>query len=119
MPALIVLQVISSGVRLLEEALDVAVARRSRPGRRRVGFSTGVSTIVALALRSRCSAMTAAEIDLRQHVAVEHDDRLAQRLAGVADGAAGAERRRLDDVADARGRLSPPSPKISSIRRGW
>ena len=57
--------------------------------------------MVAFALRSRCSAMHRAEIDLRQHVAVEHDHRLAQRLAGVAHGAGGAERRRLDDVADA------------------
>src|SRR6185295_9904714 len=35
-----------------------------------------------------------------QHVAIEHDDRLIQRLAGVADRAGGAERRRLDHVAD-------------------
>ena len=41
-----------------------------------------------------------AEIDLRQHVAVEDDDRLGQRVAGIADGAAGAERHRLDDVAE-------------------
>ena len=41
-----------------------------------------------------------AEVDLRQHVAVEHDDRFGQRVAGVADRAAGAERHRLDDVAE-------------------
>ena len=41
-----------------------------------------------------------AQIDLRQHVAVEDDDRLGQRVAGVADRAAGAERHRLDDVAE-------------------
>ena len=44
--------------------------------------------------------MTDAEVDLRQHVAVEHDDRFAQRFAGVAHRAGRAERRRLDDVAD-------------------
>ena len=35
-----------------------------------------------------------------QHVAVEHDDRLGQRVAGERDRAAGAERRGLDDVAE-------------------
>ena len=66
-----------------------------------LGFSTGVSTIVALAFRSRCSRMTAPEIDLRHDVAVEHDHRLAQRLAGVAHRAAGAERHWFDHVTDA------------------
>ena len=47
-----------------------------------------------------------AEIDLRQHVAVEDDDRLAKRFAGVAHRAAGAERRRLDDVSDAEAALA-------------
>ena len=88
------------GLRLLEEAADVALGVGFDQAVR-CGLSTGVSTIVALALRSRCSAITAAEIDLRQDVAVEHDDRFAQRLAGVADGAGRAERRRLDDVSDA------------------
>ena len=41
-----------------------------------------------------------AEIDLRQHVAVEDDDRVVQRLARVSHGAASAERRRLDNVTD-------------------
>ena len=40
------------------------------------------------------------QVHLGQHVAVEHDDRLGERVAGIAHGAAGAERRRLDDVAD-------------------
>ncbi len=43
-----------------------------------LGLSTGVSTMVALALRSRCRAMTAGEIDFRQHVAVEDDHGIAQ-----------------------------------------
>ena len=38
------------------------------------------------------------EVYLRQDVAVEHDNRFAQRLAGVADRAGGAERCRLDDI---------------------
>ena len=42
-----------------------------------------------------------AEIDLRQHVAVEDDHRIGERVAGIADRAAGAERHRLDDVAQA------------------
>jgi hypothetical protein len=40
-----------------------------------------------------------AEVHLGQHVAVEDDHRFGQRVPGVADGAAGAERHRLDDVA--------------------
>ena len=40
-----------------------------------------------------------AEIDLGQHVAVEHHDRLGQLIAGIPDGAAGAERLRLHDIA--------------------
>ena len=64
-------------------------------------MSTGVSTIVALRLALAVQRDDGAEIDLRQHVAVEDDDRLAQRFAGVADRAGRAERRRLDDVADA------------------
>ena len=45
--------------------------------------------------------MTAARSTCGQHVAVEHHHRFAQRLAGVADRAGRAERRGLDDVADA------------------
>ena len=66
-----------------------------------VGFATGVSTIVAFALRSRCSRDDRREVDLGQDVAVEDDDRLVQRLAGVADGASCAERHGFDHVADA------------------
>ena len=44
--------------------------------------------------------MTCAQIDRGEHVAVEHDDRLAARLAGgKLDPAARAERRRFDHVA--------------------
>ena len=59
MPALIVLQVISS-------ALGFSRNRRTLPSASAstspyaVGFSTGVSTIVARAWRSRCSRSTAA-----------------------------------------------------------
>ena len=38
------------------------------------------------------------QIDLREHVAVEHDDRFFQRIPGVADRARRPERDRLDDV---------------------
>ena len=41
------------------------------------------------------------DIDGGHHVAVEHHDRVVDALRGVADGPAGAERRRLDDVAQA------------------
>ena len=78
MPALIVLQVISSSPGFSRKRLHVAVGvgLDQAVGR---GFSTGVSTIVAFALRSRCSGRTAAQVDLRQHVAVEDDDRLGQQ----------------------------------------
>ena len=100
MPALIVSQVISSAFGFsrkrwmlpLRVGLDQPVGarvldRRQHDGRLRL----------ALAVQRDDRA----EIDLRQHVAVEHDHRFAQRFAGVAHRAAGAERRRLDDVADA------------------
>ena len=98
MPALIVLQVISSLAGLLEEALDVALGvgldqavgarildRREHD--RRLGFPLAVQP------------QHGAEVDLGQHVAVEDDHRLGELIAGVADRAAGAERHRLDDVA--------------------
>ena len=47
-----------------------------------------------------------AQIHLREHVPVEHDDGLAERLAGVANGAGRPERRRLDDVFQAEARVS-------------
>ena len=85
--------------RLLEEALDVAV---------RVGLDQPVGARVLdrrqddrrLGLALAVQPQHGAEIDLGQHVAVEHDDRLGQRVAGIADRAAGAERHRLDDVAE-------------------
>ena len=98
MPALIVLQVISSspgfsrkrGTLPLAVGLDQAVGarvldRRQDDGRLRL----------ALAVQRQHGA----QVDLGQHVAVEDDDRFGQRVAGVADRAAGAERHRLDDVA--------------------
>ena len=42
-----------------------------------------------------------AEIDLGQHVAVEHHDRLGQLIARVPDRATGAERLWLHDIAQA------------------
>ena len=99
MPALIVLQVISSA-RLLEEPLDVAVG---------VGLDQAVGARVLdrrqddrrLGLALAVQPEHRREVDVGQHVAVEDDDRLGQRIARVADRAAGAERHRLDDVADA------------------
>ena len=43
----------------------------------------------------------AVDVDRRHDVAVEDDERVGDALRGEADRAAGAERRRLDDVADA------------------
>ena len=39
------------------------------------------------------------DVDAGHDVAVEHDERVVDALRGVANRAAGAERRRLDDVA--------------------
>ena len=87
------------GVRLLEKAADVAI---------RVGFDQAVGRrIVDRRQDDRRARLALAvqpddarEIDLRQHVAVEHDDRFGQLVARVLDGARRAERRGLDDVAD-------------------
>ena len=118
MPALIVSQVISSAFGFSRKRRTLPCASVStRPYARRVVDRREHDRRLRLALAVQRDDR--GQVDLRQHVAVEDDDRLAQRLAGVADGAAGAERRRLDHVADARGRDSPPSPKISSMRRGW
>ena len=97
MPALIVLQVISSSfgfsrkrrMLLCGVGLDQAVGgrivdRRQHDGRARAAAAMKIDE--------------AAQIDLRQHVAVEHDERIAHPLRGVADGARRAERCRLDDV---------------------
>ena len=100
MPALIVSQVISCGLRLLEKPPDVRV---------RVGLDQAVGAGVVdrrqhdggLGAALAVQGDDRAQVHLRQHVAVEHDDRLAQRLAGVADRAGRAERRRLDDVFQA------------------
>ena len=99
MPALMVLQVISSSSRLLEESPDVAVG---------VGLDQAVGAWIldrrqhdgGLGLALAVQLQHGAQIHLRQHVAVEHDHRFGQLVAGVADRAAGAERHRLDDVAE-------------------
>ena len=99
MPALIVLQVISSAfgfsrkrrILLGRVGLDEAVGGRVVDRRQHDG---GARAAVAMKIDE------AAQIDLCQHVAVEDDDRVAHTLRRVANGARGAERRRLDDVAD-------------------
>ena len=100
MPALIVSQVISSGFGFSRKrrdaavglGLDQAVGRRivdRRQHDRRLGL--------ALAMQRDDGV----DVDAGHHVAVEDDERVVDALRGVANRAAGAERRRLDDVADA------------------
>jgi hypothetical protein len=87
-------------VRLFEETADVAL---------RVGLDQAVRAWILhrrqhdrrLGLAFPVQRDDRREVDLGQHVAVEDDHRLAQRFARVAHGAGRAERRRLDDVADA------------------
>ena len=99
MPALIVSQVISSGLGLLEEPADVPVrVGLDQPVRRRVvdrrQHDGGLGPTLPVQAQDR------GQIDLRQDVPVEHDDRIGQRLARIPDRSTRAERRRLDDVAD-------------------
>ena len=86
-------------LRLLEEAQDVALRigldqpvgawvldRREHDGRFRAPFAV--------------QGDHGAQIDLREHVAVQHHHRFVERLAGVAHRSTGPEWRWLDDVAD-------------------
>ena len=99
MPALIVLQVISSG-------FGFSRKRRMLPSR--VGLDQPVrGRVVDRRQHDRRPRLALAvqpddrgQIDLGQHVAVEDDDRLGAACRRRTDRAAGAERRRLDDVAD-------------------
>ena len=100
MPALIVLQVISSSPGFsrkrwmlldgvgLDQPVGARILDRRQHDRR-------------LRLALAVQAQDGAEIDLRQHVAVEDDHRLGELVAGIADRAARAERHRLDHVAQA------------------
>src|SRR5262245_50176526 len=86
--------------RLLEEAADVAAGvGLDQPVRARIvdGREHDRRLRFALAVQPQHRS----QIDIGQHVAVEDDDRLRQRIAGVPDRATSAERHRLDDVADA------------------
>ena len=56
--------------------------------------------MVALALRDAVQRQHRVQVDLGQHVAVEDDDRSVEVRLGELDRAAGAERLRLDQVAD-------------------
>ena len=103
-------------VGLLQEPPDVAV---------RVGLDQPVRAGVVdrrqhdrrLGLALAVQRDDGRQIHLRQDVAVEHDDRLAQRLAGVAHRAARAERRRLDDVADREARVAAVAEDLLDAAR--
>ena len=88
------------GLRLLQKSLDVAgrvgldePVRRGIVDRRQHDGRLGL----ALAVQRDDGR----QIHLGEDVAVEDHHRLAQRVARIADRARRAERRRLDDVADA------------------
>ena len=99
MPALIVSQVISSGLGFsrkrrtpsvrfgLDQAVGGGVVDRRQHDR-------GLRLALAVQLHHRV------QIDLRQHVAVEDDDRAVEVRLGELDRAAGAERRGLDQIAN-------------------
>ena len=57
------------------------------------------------------------QVDLRQHVPIEDYDRFAQRLARIPHGARGAERRRLDDVANAQAGLAAVAEELFDASR--
>ncbi len=87
------------GLRLLEEALHGAVG---------VGLDQAVGGRVVdrrqhdrrLGLARAVQRQHGVQVDLGQHVAVEDDDRSVEMRLGELDRAAGAERLRLDQVAD-------------------
>ena len=116
MPALIVLQVISSG-------FGFSRKRRMLPSR--VGLDQAVGGRVVdrrqhdrrLRLALAVQRDDGRQVDLGQHVAVEDHDRVAQRFARVADGAGRAERRRLDDVADAHARVAAVAEDLLDAAR--
>jgi len=94
------------GVRLLEEPGDVAG---------RIGFDQSEGGRVldrgqhdgGLRLTLAMQPDDRAEVDLRQHVAVENHDGFREVVAGIPDGAGGPEWRRLDDVPDLDAQLRP------------
>ncbi len=99
MPALIVSHVISSGFGFSRKrrmfAVGVGFDQPVRAGildRRQHDGRPGLPLAVQRDDRR--------QVDFGQHVAVEHDHRVVQRLGGVAHRAGGAERRRLDHVAE-------------------
>ena len=99
MPALIVLQVISSSPGFSRKRLTLAAG---------VGLDQPVGPRIldrrqddgGLGLALAVKPEHSAEVHLGQHVPVEHDDRLGQRVARIADRATGPERHGLDDVAE-------------------
>ena len=57
------------------------------------------------------------QVHVREHVAVEDDDRIGQRIPRVPDRAAGPERDWLDDVADAHAKpLAVPEDLLDAPR---
>ena len=100
MPALIVLQVISSspGFSRNRRMLPVGIRFDEPVGARVLDRGQDDGRLrLALAVEPQHGR----EIDLGQHVAVEDDDRFGQLVARIADRAAGAERHRFDDIPEA------------------
>ena len=64
------------------------------------GLSTAVSPIVAIAPLLPWNCIDRAEVHVGEHVAGDHQERLVEQAAGVADAAGGAEGHRLVGVAD-------------------
>jgi len=77
-----------------------------------------VSTIVAVRLALAVHRDDRAEIHFRQDVAVETTIESRMSAAAYLTRAGRAERRGFDHVPQ-RQPVSPPSPKISSMRLGW
>ena len=117
MPALIVSQRIWSGDGFSRNAQDVALGiGLDEPVRRRVVHRRQHDRRARFPLAVKRQHRR--QVHRRQHVAVEHDDRLAVRLAGgELDGAAGAERRRLDDVAQLHAEVGPVAEHLLDAPR--
>ena len=112
MPALIVSQVISSGFGFRKRWMLPVASVSTRPRGRILDRRQDDRRLFALAVQR-----SPPRGPLRQHVAVEHDDRLAERFTRMPNRPqcrAGPARRR----ADAQARLAAVA-NSSSIRRGW
>ena len=79
------------------------------------GFSTRFSAIVANASAARCAFTIRAEVDVGEHVAGDHEERLVELVHRVAHRAGGAERRLLGGVPHAHAELGAVAEVVADV----